>query len=184
MNIKQSILMLFALILLFVFNDSAMAQKTCCTRFISSMPVSGADNKSQSDILIGYWEEVLIVDAIVSECPNIDIVRMGKLEHLDYVFKSNFSDNKQRGICTLNLQLYDHHHGKVVKEAQAMWKYDETAGSMYQHAVQPIHDMAKQFMPLSKTLSDYEYSERFRHPVPIHSATPFRSISPPPVGVI
>jgi len=156
MNIKQSILMLFALILLFVFNDSAMAQKTCCTRFISSMPVSGADNKSQSDILIGYWEEVLIVDAIVSECPNIDIVRMGKLEHLDYVFKSNFSDNKQRGICTLNLQLYDHHHGKVVKEAQAMWKYDETAGSMYQHAVQPIHDMAKQFMPLSKTLSDYE----------------------------
>lgn len=29
-----------------------------------------------------------------------------------------------------------------------------------------------------------EYSERFRHPVPIHSATPFRSISPPPVGII
>jgi len=155
MNIKQSILMLFALILLLVFNDSAMAQKTCCTRFISSMPVSGAD-KSQSHILIGYWEEVLIVDAIDSECPNIDIVRMGKLENLDYVFKSNFSDNKQRGMCTLNLQLYDHHHGKVVKEAQAMWKYDETAGSMYQHAVQPIHDMAKQFMPLSKILSNYE----------------------------
>ena len=110
MNIKQSILMLFALILLFVFNDSAMAQKTCCTRFISSMPVSGADDESQSHILIGYWEEVLIVDAINSACPNIDIERMGKLEHLDYVFKSNFSDNKQGGICILNLQLYDHHH--------------------------------------------------------------------------
>ncbi len=162
MNIKQTIFLPFALILLFVFNDSAMANKTCCMRDIASMPVSGAD-ESQSVILIGLWQEVLIPNAIDSECPHIDFYdmkRMGQLnmpkEYLDYVFKSNFSDNKQRGVCTLNLELYDHHHGKVVKQAQAIWKYEEVAGSKFRRAVQPIHEMARQFMPLSKTLSDYE----------------------------
>lgn len=159
MHIRHFIIVLFTFFLLFVINDSAMAQKTCCTREIASVPVSGA-NESQNSRLIGYWEEVLIPDAINSECPHIDFnvfEAMGQpIEYFDYVFKSNFSDNEQRGICTLNLQLYDHHHGKVVKEAQAIWKYEEIDLSKFRHAVSAIHDMARQFIPLSKTLSDHE----------------------------
>jgi len=51
MHIGRFIIVLSAFFPLFVLNASAMAQKTCCWRDITSLPVSGAD-ESLSNMLV------------------------------------------------------------------------------------------------------------------------------------
>jgi len=69
MNINQSILMLFALMLLFVFNDSAMAQKNYCDRTVAAAPISlpKPQESDRSTFLKGAINKVLAENSAEEE---------------------------------------------------------------------------------------------------------------------